>query len=81
MQAELGKTYRDRITGYTGVAMCVSQWLHGCRRITLQSRELKDGKPVDSWTFDELDLEPVGDEVVSAPSSGTGGPRPEPSRH
>lgn len=52
----LGDLAQDTITGFTGVVICVSQWLHGCRRLTLQPRDLKDGKPIESVTFDEPQL-------------------------
>ena len=60
--------------------MADTKWLHGCRRLTLQPRSLdKDGKPLESHTFDEPQLELV----VAQPEAGTdqtGGPRPEPAR-
>lgn len=33
----LGKTYRDPITGFEGVAVAVTYWLHGCARVGLES--------------------------------------------
>ena len=76
---ELGQTARDTITGFEGVVVADTKWLHGCRRLSLQPRALKDGKPLESHTFDEPQLELV----VAQPEAGTdqtGGPRPEPAR-
>lgn len=78
-EIHLGDTAKDTITGYEGVVVARTLWLHGCERITIQSRELKDGKPVDSCTFDVEQVELVQSvrprEVVA-----TGGPKPEPVR-
>ena len=61
--AELGKTYRAIVTGFEGVCLSKAQFLTGCDRAGLQSRDLdKDGKPMDLVYFDESELE----EVLSA---------------
>lgn len=74
----LGDIARDQITQYEGVVVCISTWLHGCRRMTLQARECAaDGKPKDSYTFDEPQLTRVSGTTFST-TSNTGGPRPEP---
>ena len=71
---KLGDTVKDTITGFTGVVVCDSKWLHGCRRLSVQPRELKDGKPIDIQSFDEPQLELV--EAPAEPSTGdTGGGR------
>jgi hypothetical protein len=54
---ELGDIARDTITGFTGVVIAKTDWLHSCCRITLQPKELKDGKPVEAQNFDEPQLE------------------------
>lgn len=77
---KLGALARDTITGYTGVVIAITDWLNGCRRITIQSKELKDGKPVDNCTFDleQLDLvEEVRSKAIPTPK---GGPSISPSR-
>ena len=73
----LGDIAKDNITGYKGTVVAVTEWLHGCRRLTMQAADLKDGKPIDTCTFDEpqCSLVKAG---VHASSSRTGGPRPEP---
>lgn len=50
---ELGSKVECKITGYKGVITARHEWLYGCRRYTLQARELKDGKPVDTHYLDE----------------------------
>ena len=42
---ELGDTAKDSITGFSGVVIATTFWLHGCERLTLQPQKLdKDGK-------------------------------------
>jgi len=96
MKPDLGMIVRDRITGYTGVVIARTTWLNQCARLTVQSREMKDGKPIDSVSFDEIDLEILESETQfsrlteqlkvekeALPSGApvhTGGPRPDPQR-
>ncbi len=49
---KLGDTIRDTISGFEGVMVCYTVWLNGCIRLTIQPRQLHDGKPVDNQTFD-----------------------------
>lgn len=77
---QLGDVARDTITGFTGVVIADTKWLHGCRRLTLQPAKLDDkGAPVMSQTFDEPQLERLPDTPIKG-TSETGGPRPEPER-
>lgn len=76
---KMGDVARDTITGYTGVVIAITKWIHGCERLTLQSRDLKDGVPVESRCFDRPQLEYVSGRTVATTGS-TGGPRPAPER-
>lgn len=76
-----GQLARDTITGFEGVIICESKWLHGCRRLTLQPMKLDDkGAPVGAQTFDEPQLELVSEGATVATTGDGGGPRPEPER-
>ena len=77
---KLGDLAKDTITGFEGVVIAITEWLHGCRRMTLQPKALKDGSPIASATFDEPQLELIGNEVSRHPVR-TGGPQAEPSKH
>ncbi len=70
---KLGDTARDTITGFQGVVIGETKWLHGCKRLVIQPRELKDGKPIDAQSFDEPQVELVETDVAKT-TSGTGGP-------
>ena len=70
----LGKTYRDKISGYTGVVDAVTEWLNGCVRYTLSSKD-KDGCP-QSFAFDVEQLDEVKDiPSIKTKATPTGGPR------
>lgn len=81
----LGDLVKDDVTGFTGVAVAITQWLNGCRRINLQPRELDEkGGVKHSETFDEnqitvVERAAVKGENVAAPgrrtAAPTGGPR------
>lgn len=70
----LGDVAKDTITGFAGVVIAKTEWLNGCVRLTLQSKEMKDGKPIDSQTFDIEQLEFV--KAKARVASNTGGDRP-----
>ena len=70
----LGCEAKDTISGFTGIAIAVTEWLNGCVRITIAPRELKDGRPIDSGTFDIEQVEYVGP-GVEATRKPTGGDR------
>lgn len=87
--AQLGDLVKDSVTGFQGIVVCRSQWLNGCWRITVQPREIKDGKQVESACFDDLQLEVVergavpssnNQPAAAQPLKRTGGPRPDVQR-
>lgn len=77
MKINLGDYCKDTITGFKGVVVCISKWLHGCERITIQPNKMKDGKPIEQQTFDAPQLK-VLRKNASLTTSDNGGPRPEP---
>lgn len=51
---ELGDRVQDPITGFTGIVICISFWLHGCTRVGVQPEGLDaDGKPIEEHHFDQ----------------------------
>lgn len=50
---KLGSVVKDSVTGFKGIAVCRTTWLHGCARIGIEPQELKDGKTIDPLYFDE----------------------------
>lgn len=50
---KLGELYKDRVTGFEGVAISKTEYLNGCVSILLQPKSLnKEGKPTESEYFD-----------------------------
>lgn len=87
-RVQLGDLVKDTVTGFTGVAVAHTQWLHGCLRITVQPTGTnKEGKTFESQSFDEPQLRVLRRGVAlgtpplhAVPLRETGGPRPEPTR-
>lgn len=52
-KVQLGDEAKDSVTGFSGVVVAITQWIHGCHRVTLQPKVGKDGKYPDSASFDE----------------------------
>ena len=85
----LGAHLRDRISGFDGVVVARTEYLHNCSRYMLQPRAVdKDGKPKDVQSFDEDQLEPMpakkAEPYVARPGTqlapAHGGPAPAPQR-
>ncbi len=79
----LGDRAKDKVSGFTGIVVGRTEWLHGCVRVTIQPEEMKDGKPIEPMTFDELQLELVAAGIhapAASPNRLTGGPIAEPKR-
>lgn len=77
---KLGDKAKDTISGFSGVIVAMTEWLNGCRRITIQPQELFEGKPVDNQTFDAEQVAKV-ETGPALPPSRTGGPSIAPVRH
>ncbi len=77
----LGDTVVDDVTGFTGIVICVSLWLNGCARISVQPRGLtKDGRVKESETIDagQLRVLKSARPLVKGDGMGPGGPTPNP---
>lgn len=57
-QVQLGDKVRDRITGFEGIVVGMTEWLYNCRRPIVQPSTVdKDGEPGKPQSFDEPQLE------------------------
>lgn len=79
MSIKLGDKAKDTITGYTGIVVAMTTWINGCRRVTLQTQALHEGKPIDNYTADLEHVEVVQAAALPA-NAPSGGPTPAPSR-
>jgi hypothetical protein len=93
MIPELGDRLRDKVTGFTGIAIGVTDWMSQCKRWIIQPESLHEGKPVEAQSFDETHIEIVDKHAfepspITAPLLATtapperskGGPAPTPTR-
>lgn len=81
MSIHLGKTLRDRITGFKGVATGYVKYISGCNQYLIAPPLGKDGKLAESHWFDEQRLEVVGSKtLVLDNSKGAGFDVPAPIR-
>lgn len=77
----LGKTYQDTITGFTGVCIGKCEYISGCNQVLLQPKgEKSDVRPASEW-FDVQRLEELpGDAIVLNNDATPGCDREAPRR-
>lgn len=76
---KLGDKAKDKVTGFSGTVIAITEWLNGCRRITIQPNTLHDGKPIEGHTFDAEQVEKV-EESPAATVRPKGGPSISPQQ-
>jgi hypothetical protein len=70
---KLGLTYKDKITGFEGVATGYVQYLTGCNQVLIAPRCSSDGALRDSQWFDQQRLEDIGVSAVTLDNGTTPG--------
>ncbi len=92
-EVKLGDKVRDDVSGVEGIAVGVTTWINGCRRIILQPQAPdKKSKIPDSISIDEPTSTVVKSGVVKGMNTGdskedvkrnlrTGGPSPTPRNY
>jgi len=73
---KLGQEVKDRVSGFKGIVVGRTEYLHGCLRLLVQPATKDDGTLIDPLSFDEPDLEVIGDGVYVPPK-----PKPEKPLH
>lgn len=67
-QIKLGDIAKHTATGFEGVVIAHTRHLSNVDRWTIQPRVVKDGKPIDQCTFDEVSVERVsGSDLEAVP--------------
>ena len=78
----MGNRYKDRVTGFEGVAQAITIWSSGNVTVSIEPTELNDdGKPIDAQGFDAHRLEQVAEQeipVTEESQATTGGPQNDP---
>ncbi|MFG1238033.1 hypothetical protein V5F63_12610 [Xanthobacter autotrophicus DSM 597] len=77
-----GATYRDRITGFTGIAVGHTVYISGCSQVLLAPPVKPDGSLAESQWFDQQRLKMVAGIVIIDIDNGAtpGCDRPAPKR-
>lgn len=77
MAGKIGDYVRDRISGYTGIAMARCEYLTGCAQIGIKPQGTKpDGGTFDTLYFDEPYVEVLEEQRIKPiPDRETGGPQ------
>lgn len=70
---QLGRTYKDKITGFQGIATGHARYISGCSQVLVAPKTNADGSLRDSQWFDEQRLEAVGEEVMTLDNGDTPG--------
>jgi hypothetical protein len=80
-EIDLGDEVKDRVSGFKGIVVAVTDYLNQCRKATVQPKCDKDGKFPDAWSLDisSLDLVKKGaglkkERAEKSKKYGTGGP-------
>lgn len=80
-KVKLGDKVRDRVTGYEGTVIGITNWLNGCARLGVQGQERNEnGMPNDAYWFDEFQAEIIKEKETKKGSTATGGPRKDAMR-
>lgn len=69
----LGRTYTDKITGFTGVATGFVQYISGCHQVLLAPRVGEDGALRDSQWFDLQRVAAMDNQIVELDNGATPG--------
>jgi hypothetical protein len=73
--AELGKKYKDKITGFKGVCTGKCQYISGCDQALLVPKVAKDGTKREAQWFDVQRLDAWGSAVaITLDNTETPGP-------
>jgi len=75
---KLGDNVKHKLSKYKGTVTAITEFLQGCRRIGVKSKELHEGKPIEACWFDEPELDIVKKKRVIKKTPGdNGGPMSE----
>lgn len=81
---QLGQEVKDQVTGYTGIVDNITDFLYGCRRYGVKTRNPDIKEEEATRYFDEPQLEFISNGLYEPPKEKkpVGGPRDyKPSRH
>lgn len=75
-EIKLGSEVKDLVSGTRGVATCISTFLNGCVRVSVQRKSKPDGTHQEELWFDIGQVQVVGKGVSEKiKQKNTGGPQ------
>jgi hypothetical protein len=74
----LGRTVKDKITGFAGVVLGRCEYITGCNQVLVQPPLDRDGNWVESHWFDEDRVEPTDAPKVKIGFTSPGFDKPAP---
>lgn len=78
---EFGQKVRDTVSGFEGIAECISAWRFGCVRIGIRPQKLDEkGLPFEPIFFDEPQVEVI-EETKDKLAKEAHGPRMDERRN
>lgn len=75
MKINLGDEVKDSVTGFKGIVVARTDYIHGCTRVSVQPKVGKDGKVPDQMAFDEPALVVLKAALIKRSHNETGGPK------
>lgn len=76
---QLGDEVKHPITGVKGIVVSITEYVSGCKRMSVQQKVKKDGTLPDGLSFDEPELEVTKAKKLKRKTK-TGGWKPNVSR-
>ena len=73
-KVKLGDKVQDTVSGFEGVVIGVTLFLHGCTRMGVQPVVDKDGKLLETQWFDEPQLKRIKAKAAAVGGRDKGGP-------
>ena len=83
MAIQLGSRVKDKISGFSGIAIGRTQWQWGCDRILIKPETLHEGKTIEAEWFDEPQVELVEEakpDMIPKIADKPGGPQKDPKQ-
>jgi len=80
---KLGSKVRDKVTGFTGMAVAKTCWTSGNVTIAIEPTTLHEGKPIDPHSFEWQRVELIEEKappISKDNSASSGGPQKDPVR-
>jgi len=71
----LGDKVKDTVTGFTGIVVSITEYLQGCKRISVAAKVKQNALPGDWANFDMPQVKVIESAAVKEGSKKTGGPR------